>query len=57
VFVGKWDELVVGMRTNFGVKVLQERYADTGTIGLLAWLRADVLVLRPKSFYVLSGVL
>ena len=57
VFVADWREMWIGMRTNFQVQVLRERNADTGTIGLLAWLRADVLVARPRAFYVLRGVL
>jgi hypothetical protein len=37
--------------------VLTERYAETGSIGLLAWFRGDVLVTRPKAFAVVQGVL
>ncbi len=57
IFVGDWRELLVGIRTTFSVQVLNERYADTGSIGLLAWFRADVLVTRPKAFAVVQGVL
>jgi HK97 family phage major capsid protein len=56
-FVGKWDELIIGMRTQVGIQVLHERYADTGQIGLLGWMRADVLVARPKAFVVIEGII
>ena len=57
IFVGDWSELVIGIRTSFSIQVLSERYADTGSIGLLAWFRGDVLVTRPKAFAVVQGVL
>jgi HK97 family phage major capsid protein len=57
IFVGDWRELLIGVRTTFSIQVLHERYADTGSIGLLAWFRGDVLVTRPKGFCVVQGVL
>src|SRR5215204_1171336 len=57
VFTADWRELLVGLRTSFRVEVLRERYADTGSIGLLAWFRGDILAARPKSFVVTVGVL
>lgn len=56
-FVADFRELYIGIRTNFSIQVLSERYADYGQVGLLGWLRADVLVARPKAFVVVRGVL
>ncbi len=57
IFTADWRELLIGLRTGFEVQVLRERYADSGTIGLLAWFRGDVLAARPKAFVVTTGVL
>ena len=56
-FVADWDELIIGMRTQLQIQVLHERYADTGSIGLIGWMRADILVARPKAFVVVEGIL
>jgi len=57
IFTADWSELLIGLRTTFQVELLRERYADTGSIGLLAWFRGDILAARPKSFVVTTGVL
>jgi len=56
IFVGAWAELLLGVRTTFALQVLSERYADTGSIGLMCWWRGDVQLARPKAFNVVSGV-
>jgi HK97 family phage major capsid protein/HK97 family phage prohead protease len=58
VFVGRWSDLLIGVRPSIGVRVrqLNERYADNMQVGLLAWIRADVQVAHPESFEVLEGV-
>jgi len=55
-FVGDFRELLIGIRHRFEVSVLRERYAENGQIGLLTWMRADVLVTRPKAFTVVTGI-
>lgn len=57
LFAADWPQLLVGIRHSFEIKVLQERYADYGQIGFIAWLRADVLVARPKAFDVTTGLI
>lgn len=57
IFTADWRELLVGIRTGFEIQVLRERYADTGSIGLLCWFRGDIVAARPKAFVVTSGVL
>lgn len=56
-FVADFRELYVGIRTNFSIQVLSERYSDYGQVGLLGWLRADILVARPKAFVVVRGLI
>ncbi len=56
IFLGEWSELLLSMRTQVGIQLLDQRYADTGEIALLAWLRADVAVAHPGAFTVIQGV-
>lgn len=58
VYVGRWSDLLIGVRPSIGVRVrqLNERYADNMQVGLLAWLRADVQLAHPESFSILTGV-
>ena len=57
IFEGQWDQLGIGIRTEFRLVPLRERYMDTGQIGFVGWLRADVQVLRADAFEILTGVL
>jgi HK97 family phage major capsid protein len=58
IYVGRWSDLLIGVRPTVGVRIqqLNERFADQMQIGLLAYLRADVQLARPESFVVISGV-
>ncbi len=57
MFVGDWSQLLVGIRKELKIDVLTEAYAGTGQIGLLGWLRADVVVARPSAFDITVGIL
>jgi HK97 family phage major capsid protein len=59
VYLGDFSQVVVGFRPSVQVRtqVLQERYADTLSVGILAWLRCDVAVRRPEFLSIISGVL
>jgi HK97 family phage major capsid protein len=56
VYVGDWRQLLLGVRTSFNIRFLQERYADTGEVAFLANLRADVQLAQPAAFNVITGV-
>jgi HK97 family phage major capsid protein len=58
IYVGRWADVLVGMRTDlrFQVRVLNERYIDNLQLGLLAYLRADVALAHPAAFNVVTGV-
>ncbi|MEB8341794.1 phage major capsid protein [Streptomyces endophyticus] len=56
VYTGQWDMLGVGIRTEFRIEFLRERYADNGQYAFLAWMRADVQCFQPGAFVVDTGV-
>jgi HK97 family phage major capsid protein len=57
VFTADWSNLLVGIRTDFRLRFLGERYlADNLQYAFLAYLRADVQVAQPTAFVVDSGV-
>jgi HK97 family phage major capsid protein len=59
LFVGDFSQLLVGMRMDLSVKMLSERYAELGQLALLATMRCDVQLARPRAFAVyryLKGV-
>jgi HK97 family phage major capsid protein len=57
VFTADWSQLMVGIRTDFNLRFLGERYlADSLTYAFLAYLRADVQLAQPTAFVVDTGV-
>lgn len=56
-FVGSFGQLVLGTRLGLTLKVLRERYADEGKIGVWAFARVDVAVARTNAFSVATEIL
>jgi HK97 family phage major capsid protein len=57
VFTADWSQLLVGLRTDFTLRFLGERYlADNLQYAFLAYLRADVQLAQPAAFVVDTGV-
>jgi HK97 family phage major capsid protein len=56
VFAGDWSQLMIGQRLGLEIRVLTERYAENGQIGILAYWRGDVQVARPKAFGIYRGL-
>jgi HK97 family phage major capsid protein len=57
VFTADWSNLLIGIRTDFRLRFLGERYlADNLQYAFLAYLRADVQLAQPTAFVVDSGV-
>lgn len=56
IYVGQFDQLVIGVREGLNIQILHELYAETGEIGLVVHWRGDVAVLREAAFEVLTGV-
>jgi HK97 family phage major capsid protein len=57
IFTGDWSQLMVGIRTQFNLQFLRERFlADNLQYAFLAYLRADVQLAQPAAFVVDRGV-
>lgn len=56
LITGQFDQLYIGLRSSFSIKVLGERFADTGQIGFLASSRWDVAVAQPNAFQIDTGL-
>lgn len=56
IFLGDFSEVLIGMRTELQISVLQERFAELGQIGFIAWLRADVALARPAAIARILGI-
>ncbi len=56
VFVGQWNQLIIGMRTGFTIELLRERYVDNWQYAFAAHLRADVQLIDPAAFCVVQGI-
>jgi HK97 family phage major capsid protein len=57
IFTADWSNLLVGMRTDFNLRFLGERFiADNLQYAFLAYLRADVQLAQPAAFVVDTGV-
>jgi HK97 family phage major capsid protein len=57
VYTGDWSNLLVGIRTDFNLRFLGERFlADNLQYAFLAYLRADVQLAQPTAFVVDTGV-
>jgi HK97 family phage major capsid protein len=57
LFTGDFSQLLVGMRKELKIDVLDQIYMGTGQIGLIGWLRADVVVARSSAFDITVGIL
>jgi HK97 family phage major capsid protein len=57
IFTGQWDQLMLGIRTDFSLRFLGERFlADNLQYAFLAYLRADVQLAQPTAFVVDTGI-
>jgi len=57
VYTAQWDQLMVGIRTDFNLQFLRERFlADSLEYAFLAYLRADIQLAQPLAFVVDTGV-
>ena len=56
VFLGDFAEVMIGLRTDLQISVLDQRFADVGQVGFLAWMRADVALARPGALARIAGI-
>jgi HK97 family phage major capsid protein len=57
IYTADWSNLMVGIKTDFQLLFLRERYiADTLSYAFLRYLRADIQLAQPTAFVVDTGV-
>jgi HK97 family phage major capsid protein len=57
VYTAQWNQLMIGIRTDFQLRFLPERFlADNLQYAFVAYLRADVQLAQPTAFVVDTGV-
>ncbi|WP_236038982.1 phage major capsid protein [Belnapia arida] len=57
ILMGDFGEVFAGIRTGLTISILNERYADTGQVGFVTWLRADVAIARPAAMARITGII
>ncbi len=57
IFMGDFAEVMIGLRTSLQIQVLQERFAEVGQVGFVAWMRADVALARPGAIARIAGII
>jgi len=55
MYLGDFSGLVYLMRENFSIRMLHEKYADTGEIAFLCHARLDLCIPYPKALTVVKG--
>ena len=55
-FLGDFSQVLVGIRTELQITVLNERFAEYGQVGFIGWMRADVQVARPAALAKIVGI-
>ena len=56
IITGNFRDLWIGMRTEIRIEVLREAFAENLQYAFLAFLRADIGVVRPQSFAQIIGI-
>lgn len=56
VYAGDWTGMLIGVRAEFELTALRERYAELGQVGLAAWLRCDIQIAHNSQFDIITGV-
>jgi HK97 family phage major capsid protein len=56
IYMGDFTQMQFIMRETVSVQLLREQFATTGQLAFVGHVRADVAVMRPKSFAIITGV-
>jgi HK97 family phage major capsid protein len=56
IYIGAFQDMQFIMRETVSVQLLRESFALTGQLAFVGHVRADVVVSRPKSFAIVTGV-
>lgn len=54
--LGDFTQVMVGIRTQLQITILNERFAEFGQVGFVGWLRADVQIARPGALAKIIGI-
>ena len=57
ILLGDFSDVFCGIRSGLTISILNERYADTGQVGFVTWLRADVVVSRGTALARVNGII
>lgn len=56
IYTGDYSQMMIGIRAELSIRLLIERFATEGNIGVFCWLRADMAVRHKASFVIATGV-
>ena len=56
IYVGDFTKVHFMMREQMSIQLLHELYASTGQIAFVCHVRADIAVMYPKAFAIVTGV-
>jgi len=57
IIFGDFRDLMIGVRQQLEIRVFDQPFAATGQLLVVAWMRADVQLAKPKSFARLTGII
>ncbi len=57
VIIGNFSNVMLGVRDNLRIMMLNERYADTLEVGFIAHMRLDVQLQHAQAFCAINGVI
>ncbi len=57
ILMGDFREVIVGMRWNLEITAHPDRYADSGQVAFIAFMRADVTIGRPAAMARIQGII
>lgn len=56
VFAGDFSQVLIGERLGLEIRILTERYAENGQVGILAYWRGDIQLARPAALACYRGL-
>jgi HK97 family phage major capsid protein len=57
IYMGQFDQLLLGIRSEIQIQVLDQRYVDLWQTGFIAVMRLDVALAHTAAFQIVSGIL
>lgn len=57
IILGDFTQLMLGVRSEMRIEILNQTFADRHQLGIVAWLRGDVQVAHPTAFAQILGII